>query len=185
MWTLLFLSAAFAGEVVIDVKLPARLSLDGELVAEVYREGVLRLPVKDGPHQLVVTTGGMPSSFQVDVGPRPTVVIVGRSGISVSQDDQEQVVPMGDAQVRFRSAHNERLMVQVGNQRVVVSAGDGILIPLPVGEYPMTVRNPDGTSIFARGMLQVRGGADLVVQISEGMLPETSGEGVAFHPGGR
>jgi hypothetical protein len=59
-----------------------------------------------------------------------------------------------------------------------------VLLPLPVGEHPMSLRSSDGTSVFARGVLTVSGGKDLVVQVTEGLMPETSGEGISFSSGG-
>lgn len=185
MWTLL-LASALAGDLVVEAKVPARVSVDTELVAEIFRSGSYRTEIPDGPHKLVITTGGTPKSFDIEAGPEPVVVIVGRTGTTLGTAAPEpETVAKGDADIVFRSSDGSRLMVQVGPQRVVVGAGRDVALSLPVGEYPMSVRNESGTQIFARGMLDVRGGTELIVQVAEGTLPETAGDGVAFHAVGR
>lgn len=177
---------ALAGEVVFDLKVPARIVLDGEVVAEVHRESVLRVPVADGDHSLVLAVQNEPRSFPLAVGAQPVLVLVGRTGISVGAlaEAPEVALPAGDASVRFRVSEKERLLVQIDKQRVVVGPGAGVALPLALGEHALSIRNPDGTQVFARGVLHVAGPGEAVVQISEGRLPETSGDVVSFVAGG-
>lgn len=183
---LLLVGPAQAGEFVADVKVPARLSIDGEIVAEVYRESLLRVPYPDGDHKLVVTTEGVPKTFPITIDPDvPVVVLVGRSGTTVGSDDPApRPMAVGESNVRFRVSGRDRLMVQVGKQRILVSPGSGVSLSLAAGEHDLSVRSPDGTTIFTRGVLTVSGGTDLVVQLAEGKLPETAGEGLTFNPVG-
>lgn len=182
----LLLAQALAGDVVFDLKVPARLALDGEVVAEVHREGVLRLPVADGAHTLVVTVQGQPRSFDLPVGVEPVLVLVGRTGISVGAPPAADAgVPVGDASVRFRVSEKERLLVQIDRQRVLVGPGLGVVLPLAQGEHELSIRNPDGTQVFARGTLNVTGTGEAVVQLSEGRMPETAGDAVSFVAGSR
>ncbi len=181
---LMLLSAALAGDLVVDAKVPVTVSVDAQQAADVFQVGVLRLAVDDGPHKVVVVVAGKPSVFDVTIGPSPVVVLVGRSGTTVGAPDAQPVpVAVGvDIPVRFRAAGRDRLLLQIGGQRVVVAPGVGVTLPLSLGEHDMTVRSPDGTSIYARGMLVVSGAGDLVVQLAEGKMPETSGAGLSFDP---
>lgn len=201
MWWLLACCLAHAGEIVVDAKVPVRLSLDGELVAELYAESRLVLPVGDGGHTLVVTTDGTPQSYQVTAGSTPVTVLVGRTGTSIGVPADsvsvhvERTIAGGPVDVRFRTVGRERLMIQLGQQRVVVPPGNGVLLPLDLGEHPLTVRSSDGTNVFARGVLTVSGAGvtaqgigtagEAVVQLAEGKIPETSGDAVAFDATGR
>lgn len=181
---LMLLSAALAGDLVVDVKVPVNVSIDGQQAADVFQPGMLRLPVDDGPHKVTVVVAGKPSVFDVTIGPSPVVLLVGRSGTTVGAADA-QPVPLAtgaDIPVRFRTTARDRLLVQIAGQRVVVAPGVGVTLPLGLGEHEMTVRSPDGTSIFARGMLVVGGSGELIVQLSEGKMPETSGPGLSFDP---
>lgn len=181
---LMLLSAALAGDLVVDVKVPVTLSLDGQQVADVFQPGVLRMPIPDGAHKVTAVVGGKPQVFEVTIGLTPVVLLVGRSGTTVGAPDAlpPPVVAGGDIPVRFRSAARDRLLLQIGGQRVVVAPGVGLSLPLSLGEHEMTVRSPDGTSIYARGVLVVAGVGDLVVQLAEGKMPETSGPGLSFDP---
>jgi hypothetical protein len=178
---------AVAGELVVDVKVPARVAVDGEVVADVYQDGVLRVPWADGAHQVTVTVAGSPQRLDVTAAAEPVVLLVGRTGISIGAVANPAAPPVADAvasDVRFRTIGTERLLVQIDAQRVAVSPGKGILLPLQVGDHPISVRSGDGTSVYARGVLTITGGADNVVQVTEGALPETSGAGVHFSAGG-
>jgi hypothetical protein len=74
-------------------------------------------------------------------------------------------------------------MVQIGRQRVVVGPGDGLVLPLELGRHEMSVRNQDGTAVYARGSLEVTpGGEPVIVQLAQGALPETSSGSVRFYP---
>lgn len=176
----LLLGTALAGELVIDAKVPARVAVDGELAAEIYALGRLHLTVADGAHKVVVTVDGTPRALEVQVGARPVVVFVGRTGLTVDAGPAPVVATLGDATVRFVTPEGSRLLVQVDGRRVPVPPGGGVPVTLPVGEHTMSVRNADGTQVYARGTLVLRGTGDVVVQITEGRVPETSGEGVSF-----
>lgn len=181
---LMLLSVALAGDLVVDAKVPVAVSVDGPQVAELYQPALLRLPLDDGPHKITLLVAGNPSVHELVIGDTPVVLLVGRSGTTVGASDAEPppVLAGGDVPVRFRTASRDRLLLQVGGQRVVVAPGIGLTLPLALGEHDMTVRSPDGTSIYARGILVVSGAGDLVVQLSEGKMPETSGSGLSFDP---
>lgn len=188
MW--IWIAAALAGQIVVDAKVPVAVMLDGEMVAQLWRAAVVTVPAEPGPHALTVVLDGNPRRFDVTITDgAPVVVLAGRSGVSLgAAEDVAKHVPTAPpdgapTEVRFRVADGAYLMVQVGRQRVVVGPGDGMAIPLPLGDHPFSVRSSDGTAVFARGVLTVSASAEpRVVQLSEGALPETSGQGVAFHP---
>ncbi len=183
MW--LLLPAALAGDVVFDLKVPARLVLDGQSVAEVHVESVLRVPVAAGTHQLSVTVANSVQSYDLVVGDGQVVVLIGRTGTTVGKPEAAVAAEAGGlCSVRFRVSAAERMMVQVDRQRVLVGPGEGVALPLAPGEHELSVRNVDGTQVFARGTLQVLASGEAVAQISEGRMPETSGTCVAFIAGG-
>src|SRR5690606_4050302 len=126
-----------------------------------------------------------PRPYEVEAGAEPTLVLVGRTGVTIAKgptgDAASAPAVDGVSDVLFRTASGEQLLVQVDQQRVLVSPGRGVALPLSVGHHPMTVRSADGSSIFARGTLVVTGGTELLVRLSEGRLPETAGDGVVFH----
>ncbi|MCB9663145.1 MAG: hypothetical protein H6732_03460 [Alphaproteobacteria bacterium] len=208
MWWILSCLLAHGGEVIVDAKVPVHLAVDGVVVAEVYTVGVLKLPVDAGKHTLTLTTGGTPAAHEIDVGDQPVVVIVGRTGTSVGTLAEGAPEPspastaaavaaapaptpevaasaapalLGPVPVRFRTAGRARLLVQIDTRRYTVAPGEGIDVDLSAGEHIVSVRNPEGTQIYARGVLTVTGGGDLVVQVAEGRVPETSGNGLAFY----
>ncbi|HMV66545.1 MAG TPA: hypothetical protein PKA64_06820 [Myxococcota bacterium] len=181
MW-LLLLNLAWSAELVVDAKMPARVSLDGVVVADLYVPGLLRVPTEAGTHELLVTVDGRPHELRVAVhDDTPLLVLVGRSGVTLGETaPAAAVAAAGPWGVRFRVSGRERLLVQVDGQRVVLSPGGGSTLQLGPGEHRMSVRSSDGTMVYARGVLQVRGGEELAVQVGEGSLPETSGAGVSF-----
>lgn len=184
MWTLL-LGTVLAGELVIDARVPARVSVDGEVAAEIYALGRLHLQVADGARRVMVTVDGNPRVLDVVTGARPVVVFVGRTGITVESGSAPSPEVSGDATVRFVTPEGNRLLVLVAGRRVLVPPGAGVPVTLPVGDHALSIRNADGTQVFARGTLVLGRAGEAVVQITEGRVPETSGEGVSFVADGR
>ncbi len=186
MW--IWITVALAGQLIVDGKVPVSVAIDGEMAAQTYRPGLLRFEVENGEHVVVISAAGNPNRFDIVVGPSaPVVLLAGRTGITQGAVDkieaEDEGLVTGPGTVTFRCVGGARLMVQVGRQRVVVGAGEGVALELAIGEHPMSIRSSDGTSIYARGVLRVSGGAGpVVVQIGEGTMPETSGEGIAFLP---
>lgn len=182
MWILYFM-AAIAGQIIVDGKVPMAIALDGQVVAQTWREGRVTFDAAPGLHTVTLTVRGNPKKVEVVVDEfAPAMVLVGKSGISVSAtapvDDS-----VGAPEVRFRVTGKMSLMVQVGNQRVVVPPGDGIVLPLELGVHEMSVRSANGTAVFARGKFEVSPSAEpVIVQLTQGALPETSGVGVSFYP---
>lgn len=177
------LSLALAGEVVLDAKVPARLSIDGVVVAELFQAGLLRVPVEAGEHEVLITAEGRMSVLRATVREdAPLLLLAGRVGVSIGEVGavEPTVAAVGPWSVRFRVTGRERLLVQVDGQRVVVSPGEGAVLTLTGGDHRLSIRSSDGTMVYARGLLQVKGGPEMAVQIGEGALPETSGAGVSF-----
>jgi hypothetical protein len=206
MWWICF---ARAVELIVNAEVPARVAVDGKPAAELYLPGILRVEVAVGPHvvQLVASElaradGTGVETFKVDaVEGEPIVMFVGRAGISYAplsaraagapavadaQDlVQAQPPDLGPWPVRFRAAPGERLLVVVDDRRVFVAPGEDVQIELGSGDHRCTVRSTDGTMLYARGYLRVRGGDAMIVLVGEGMLPTASGDGVAFLPDAR
>jgi hypothetical protein len=55
-------------------------------------------------------------------------------------------------------------------------------LKLPHGAYDALLRSGSGTVIYARSTLSLSGAGPLVVQVSEGRVPELSGEGGSLSP---
>ena len=195
--TLLFAAVAWpasswAGEIEVDARVPVRLVLDGDVVADIFTRSTLVFPVTAGTHALTVVEAGLPTEYEVKVGEGTTRVLVGRLGTTVqtledatqeAAEAETEAAPAatGPAQVRFRTTHGVRLMVQLAGQRTVIGPGEGQILELPLGTHRFNVRTVDGTAILARGLLEVSQAAEgQLVQLAEGAIPEVSGDGLAY-----
>lgn len=184
---LALLVSAVAGDVVVDAKVPARVAVGGEVVGDVYRPAVLRVAQPEGVTAVVVTIGGKPYRVEVQVPAiGQTRVLVGPNGITVEDPAAERVAEdAGPLAVTVRVAGSVPLMLQLPGVRHVVRPGREVAFGLPVGDHAVTVRSSDGGIVYARGVLQVRAGGEGLIQLVEGGMPETSGEGLAFVVSGR
>jgi hypothetical protein len=183
LYFLLF-CAASAGEILLDAKVPAALTVDGRMLAELYEPGLLRVSVPDGAHTMIVSIAGYRQPFDIELAEGELrVVIAGRNGVSLGET--RAAAPMtigGEAEVEFRAIGPASVMVQVGKTRVVVPPGGTKRVMLTMGEHTMSVRSGDGTSVYSRGVLQVLGGEVMVVQVTEGAVPEASAPSLVFRP---
>lgn len=184
-----WIGAALAAGLTVDAHVAVHVAVDGEAVGEIYVPGTLYLPVPAGEHVLVITRGGVPSRYDVQVPDDGTLhVLVGKTGTTLDTVAPQALVVDPDAPTRLvlRTADASPILVHVQGRRHLIAPEADTVVELPAGpgEYPMVVRSGDGTNIFARGVLRVAGG-EVVVQVAEGALPETGGEGGSFVPAGR
>lgn len=173
--------AAQSGRLVFDSRLPAEVMVDGKTVAKLFRDGVLTVEVPAGVRALRVYTNGSPEDLEVVVPVGGELaVLVGRMGLSVDPRATQAVateVAMSDVSVQVRMAGPIGARLMLGNERYEVGAGSQVELSLPTGDHALSVRNENGTVVWATGTLKVQGPDPVVVQLSEGRLPEVSGRG--------
>lgn len=172
------------GELVFDARLPSELRVDGRTVAVLYATGTFAMQAPLGPHQVVVITNGTARTIDVEV-PRTgsVVVMVGRTGLTAGKRgptlaEDGSVVPLD-----LRVTGDRDVLVQIGEQRWHVNARGSKAVEVPVGSHAMSVRSGNGTVVWATGTLDLTAAGPVVLQLTEGRMPEVSGVGTAFHPG--
>lgn len=170
------------GFLVFDAHLPAEVLVDGEPVAQLYRAARVRVEVPAGIHRVRVYTNGSPNDLEVVVpagGELP--VLVGRMGLSVDPKSKPVGAPTdvvaGDIPVQVRMSDRTGARLLIDKKRYTVTAGKQLELQLPTGEHDLSVRSEDGTVVWATGTLKVDGPDPVIVQLSEGRLPEVSGRG--------
>jgi hypothetical protein len=191
MWTAIGLALAAdpgavsgapqTGTIVIDAKVPVEVKLDADAVGTLLVPSTLTLVTTPGAHTLKMWVHGTASDVPVDVPPDGQVVVVVGSG-GVTAGAPPKVAGVGPVRVELRSLGREALAVVIAGTRVVVDAGQTVPVELPAGEHAVTLRNLDGTAMWADGTLVVGAGTLVVVQISDGRAPEVAGAGSAWRP---
>jgi hypothetical protein len=166
------------GELVIDARLATEILVDGETIGQLFRPSVLTFEVSAGKHELRIYTNGSPDDISIVVPAAGTTrVLVGRSGLSVDKqvsEDPEAGLPVP---VQLRVAGSQGVRLSLDNKRYQVEPGEQIDIELMSGRHQLSVRNDEGTVIWAKGTLTIEGPDAVLVQFSEGRMPEVSGRG--------
>lgn len=187
MLTFLAVAAALAtdpapepGTLDIDARLPAEVLLDGRPIAELYQASRLLVEVPSGEHVLKVYTNGNPEEIDIEVPEDDSLmVLVGRTGLSIDARVAEGLREVPDApvavQVRMSDSIGAKLIVD--RDRYAIGPNAQLDLQLPAGAHRLSVRSDDGTVVWASGTLNVHGPDAVVVQVSEGRLPEVSGKG--------
>lgn len=178
----LIASLALAGDLVIQVTVPAEVHMDGKIIAELFEESELRVPADIGAHRLVVYRNGDPQPLDVTIKKGlDTTLTVGRTGITTGQA-LERLAPVdGTVSVEFRVDDVEGALLVLGDERHRLAPGTVFHAELKGGETPMSVRSADGTVVWATGSLDLRHGP-VIVQINPGRLPEVPSMGGSFQP---
>lgn len=163
---------------VIDAKVPVEILVGGVKLGELYYPGEARFRLVPGHHALRLYTNGQPTDVSLDLtaGERARV-LVGRTGITVDDPGSAPAASKEPVAVAFRFVGSGSTRVVLDGKKLVVEAGQGLLLDLPPGSHPMSVRSSDGTVIWASGALDLEGGDSVVVQVAEGRMPEVSGPG--------
>jgi hypothetical protein len=178
----LYATAALAGELIVDAKVPVEVHVDAVVVAQLFYPSQVKLDAKTGKRTVKLMINGKANTVLVDVPAEGAAHIsVGRSGVTVDAPetaaDATPTVP-----VEFRVIGNEPLVVQLGTSRHPVDGGGRLALDLDTGLHQMVVRSTDGTAIWARGKLDLLGTGPVVVHVSEGRMPEITGDTGTFRP---
>jgi hypothetical protein len=171
-----------AATLTFDCKVPAEILVDGMKVGQLWFPGEATWRVSPGKHLVRVYVAGTPQDYPVELDARAArTFLVGRTGTTVS--DTVAAAPVsGPARVGLRVVGVQGAQVRIDGRREVLQAGAELALDLPPGPHALSVRSLDGTAVWSTGTLEVSGGP-VVVQISEGRVPEVSG-GAVFHSGG-
>jgi hypothetical protein len=133
-----------------------------------------------------VYTNGTPADVEVDIpADGHLLVLVGRTGIVVQTTDVDESPPedISSVAVQLRVSGTEPVRMYIDLDRYTINAGAQLDLDLAPGKHKVSVRNGDGTVVWAHGFLTIEGADTIVIQIGEGRLPEVSGEG-RFTSGG-
>ncbi len=173
------------GVIEFDSRLPAEIQLDGHTLAQLYHQGLFRTRAPLGPHEVLVLTNGHARKLTVDVSRTATaVVFIGRNGLTASTRLEPLPEEGGVAPVELRVLGREEVLITVGDRRYRMLPGAYRVLTLPVGTHPMSVRSASGTVLWAKGRLQITRTTPAIVQVTEGRMPEVSGDGAVFVAGG-
>ena len=184
MLTILLAATAFAGGLVVDAKIPVEIYVDRRPVAQTHRAARLELELPAGATTVTVVTAGTPELVDVDIPEEGhALLLVGKSGTTVGEHLLATPAEEATASaVEFRVAGTAEVLLQIDDTRHRLAPGETTFIELSQGSHPLTVRNGEGTVIWARGTLRVDGGTPAVVQVAEGRMPEVAGGGGSFSP---
>jgi hypothetical protein len=176
---------AVAATLVFDCKVPAEILVDNVKLGQLWFPGVVTWKVAAGSHVARVYVGGTPSDHPLEVTPgAERTILVGRTGTTVSDTTSAPTAATtGPSHVGFRVIGAPAAQVRIDEHRELVEAGREYVIDLATGSHPLSLRNAEGTAIWSTGVLVVTGEGAVVVQVSEGRMPEVSG-GAVFHSGG-
>lgn len=187
MLTFLVVAAALAAEpqpepgtLDIDSRLPAEILLDGRPIAELYQASRIQVDVPAGEHTLKVYTNGNPEEIDIEVAADDSLmVLIGRTGLSIDAKVAEGLreVPDAPVAVQVRMSDSIGAKIYVDRDRYMVGPNAQLDLQLPAGSHKVSVRSDDGTVVWATGTLSVDGPDAVVVQLSEGRMPEVSGQG--------
>jgi hypothetical protein len=174
------------GWVRFEANVPAEVRINRRPIAQVFVPSSVEVAAPIGQHELTVLVGGTPSTFPLVVPPPPdrAVVMVGRSGTSVRSEARPVAAADHQVPLELRGTGPGPVQVRIAAVKYRVEAGATVGLTLAPGEYPVSVRSPDGTAIWATGRLTVSGGDVVIVQLTEGRLPEVTGAGSFVANGG-
>ncbi len=174
--------ATKTGELVVDSRMPAEILVDGHQVGQLFMPARLEVVVEAGVRSVRVYTNGTPDDIDVVVPVSGSVnLLVGRTGLSIGKTaattTAEERVAAGPIPIQVRMNDTIGARLTVGDKRYKVGAGQQLDLELIAGRYPISIQSHNGTVVWAHGTLVVDGPDPIVMQLSEGRLPEVTGKG--------
>ena len=177
MFWWLLLASLQAAELQIDARMPAEIIANGKSLGQMLSNTKATISVNDHLSQLVVMTQGNPHTVDVDFTSGPVQLFIGKTGITAGPAPVVLSEPAARAVVEFRSASDLGILFIVDGKRHTLKAHDRFEMELPVGEHPFDLRNSDGTLIWSTGTIRLNGTGKLLMQLSDGRMPEFTGSG--------
>lgn len=179
----LCVAPVFAGELVVQTRLPVEVVVDGVHHATLLSEAELALPIESGPHAVQLWVGGVPKDLEVLVPVEGSAaVVIGRTGVTTTTLEPAPEDPAATAAVELRATGGESVVVVIDDERHTVDPGGAKALLLAPGEHDLSLRNTKGTVIWADGVLVVPAGGAVVVHLADGRAPEVIGRGSVFRP---
>lgn len=179
-------NAPTMGTLTVQAHLPTEVLVDGHKIVQLWYPGTASFEVTPGPRVVRLYIGGeatdTPIVFQEG---EAVTLMVGRTGVTVDESvtaDDAPVAAVEAVPVEFRCV-DAGAQLRIDDERVIIEPGSTVAVDLALGNHRVSFRNHDGTVIWATGTLQVQAGEKLVVQVSDGRLPELFGAG-RFHATG-
>jgi hypothetical protein len=180
MFLIFYAVMALAGGVIIDAEVPVELRVEGRPYLTLLYPAQARFEHPKGATELTLFVNGVPRKITVQIPETGHVrVVVGRNGVSHSTPDDDTPVAK-DSTVVFRAIGLESVQLRIDGERHFVSPKQPLSVKLTTGRHPMEVRNNEGTLIWAKGILELSGRENVVVQMTEGRMPEVVGSGSQF-----
>lgn len=165
-----------------DCKVPAEILVDGVKVGQLWFPGSATWKVAAGPHHVRIYVAGQPTEHPVStVADASYTFLVGRTGTTMSNTTTAAPAATGPVRVGVRVVGAQAAQVRIDDRRETVVAGQELVLELPTGTHPLSLRSAEGTAIWSTGVLELTGGP-VILQVSEGRMPEVSG-GAVFHTG--
>lgn len=184
---MLLCTSLFAAELEVEADVPIELVIDGQVSARIYAPARVTLrQLNPGEHDLIVFRGGKGTPLKVTLPAEGRArLLVGKEALEVLDDapaEPSSEATTASVEVRLSDGLDAALLT-LGDQRIKLRSGAPAVLPaLPPGEHRVEVRSADGTAIWARGELELQGGDELVIVISEGRAPEVFGSDRAWRP---
>lgn len=175
--------STLAAHLVVDAKVPVEILLGGHKLGELFYPSKAQFDlVAPITTTARLYTSGVPTDVPVDLKAGETLrILVGKTGVTADKDTSHPDSAQGPFPLELRLVGGGGAMVRIDDKRHVLGSSGRLQTELPAGRHTLSVRSEDGTVIWAAGDLLIDG--PLVMQITEGRLPELSGQG-SFIAGG-
>lgn len=171
----IFVISAFAGGFMVDAKVPVEVRIAEQSYLKLYYPGQARMEYPAGPVDITLMVNGHPSIINVEIPTEGyTQLVVGRNGTSISEQ-RVTTEAKASSPVTFRAVGLESMQIRLNNAKHTVAPEKEMQHTLATGTHKLEIRNEAGTLVWAKGILNVSGKEPVIIQLSEGRLPEVIG----------
>ncbi len=183
MFLPLLVSAALAGDLLLDATVPVELRESGEVLVQTWGPGTLRLvDLRAGPHLVELVAGGRARTLTVEV-PDSGGVRLRVLGSTVTQERLPPGPPSRPVLELKSGSEDSFALVLDGERRLVFS--DAAVVQLEgitPGEHALEIRSADLLTIWSRGALVLDGDARVVATARRGQTLDVFGPEGAWVP---